>query len=219
MLPARIPEYACANGKTSRLTCTCWHARSVCPCQPPKPRSDRGCVARMTGLMRTWSWAASMADVEERRRHAQLMVGAVLTSVSYVTLDHERLERFPELELTGPRQITDPAEWADPQWFCPEFDMVDYGIELVMADGQVFSSTWDPPGDIEGIGLRAVPSWGLEWRPTPMLQSGTSADSDAGATSAPTKSRKWSSATGLGTPATASGAQPFSSTSIRRRLS
>ncbi|GAB2718031.1 hypothetical protein GCM10027038_15480 [Arthrobacter bambusae] len=101
-----------------------------------------------------------MADVEERRRHAGLMVGAVLASVNYLTIDNERLERFPELELTGPRQITDPDEWADPPWFCPEFDTVDYGIELVMADGRVFSSTWDPPGDMEGIGLRAVPLLG-----------------------------------------------------------
>lgn len=109
-----------------------------------------------------------MAEVEERRRHAQLMVGAVLASVSYVTIDYERLARFPELELTGPRQIRDPAEWADPQWLCPEFDTVDYGIELVMADGRVFSSTWDPPGDIEGIGLRAVP----------LLGTGVAADAD-----------------------------------------
>ncbi|WP_284750848.1 hypothetical protein [Arthrobacter sp. efr-133-R2A-120] len=122
----------------------------------------------MTGLMRTWSWAASMADVEERRRHAQLMVGAVLASVSYMTIDYERLERFPELELTGPRKITDPAEWADPQWLCPGFDTVDYGIELVMTDGRISSSTWDPPGDIEGIGLRAVP----------LLGTGVAADAD-----------------------------------------
>lgn len=109
-----------------------------------------------------------MADVEERRQHAQLMVGAVLTSVSCVTLDYERLERFPELELTGPRHINDPAEWADPQWLRPEFDTVDYGIELVMADGRVFSSTWDPPGDIDGIWLRAVP----------LLGTGVAADAD-----------------------------------------
>lgn len=96
------------------------------------------------------------------------MVVAVLESVSYVTIDYERLERFPELEMAGPRQITDPAEWADPHWACPEFETVDYGIELVMADGQVFSSTWDPLGDIEGIGLRAVP----------LLGSGVAVDAD-----------------------------------------
>jgi hypothetical protein len=115
----------------------------------------------MTGLVRTWSWANSLADVEERRSHAQLMVGGILKSVSYVTLDYERR---PEHEFTGPRKVADPAEWADPLWACPQFDAVEYGIELVKTDMRVFSATWDPPGDIEGIGLRAVPLAGTAYK-------------------------------------------------------
>lgn len=103
-----------------------------------------------------------MAEVKERQRHAELMVGAVLSSVSYVALDYERPERFPELEMTGPRTITAPDEWADPHWLCQQFGSVDYGVELFLADGRVSSSTWDPPGHIEEIGLRAAPVLGTD---------------------------------------------------------
>lgn len=122
----------------------------------------------MTVLKRTRSWAESITEVEERRQHAQLMVGAILTSVRYVNIDYERLDRLPASEGTGPRNITDPTEWDAPLWSCPGFDAVDYGIDLVMEDGRIFSVTWDTPGRFEGIGIRAEP----------LLSSGFLADAD-----------------------------------------
>lgn len=41
-------------------------------------------------------------------------------------------------------------------WQFDGFDAVDFGIELETETGSVFSLTWDPPGDHEGIGLRNV---------------------------------------------------------------
>ncbi|WP_224026259.1 hypothetical protein [Arthrobacter sp. NicSoilC5] len=74
-----------------------------------------------------------------------------------MTIDYERAERFPKLEGIGPRNVMGKAEWLSPPWSCPDFDSVDYGVEIALTDGRVASLTWDPPGAIEGIGLSAVP--------------------------------------------------------------
>jgi hypothetical protein len=41
-------------------------------------------------------------------------------------------------------------------WRFDGFDAVDFGTELETETGSVFSLTWDPLGDHEGIGLRNV---------------------------------------------------------------
>lgn len=53
-------------------------------------------------------------------------------------------------------------------WLCNGFDAVDYGFEVLTDAGAVFSLTWDPPGEREGIGLQR----------TPMLGSGVRRDAD-----------------------------------------
>ena len=37
------------------------------------------------------------------------------------------------------------------------FDAVDFGVELETIDGEIWSLTWDPPGEHEGIGIRREP--------------------------------------------------------------
>ncbi|HET8930028.1 MAG TPA: hypothetical protein VFN21_05160 [Acidimicrobiales bacterium] len=107
---------------------------------------------------RTWSWASSAADLEERRRHAEQVVGQRLRRVRYFVIDYFREERAPG--LSGHRIVVDDAEWMSPTWACEGFDSVDFGVELEMVNGEVFSVTWDPPGRTEGIGIRLRPLTG-----------------------------------------------------------
>lgn len=104
---------------------------------------------------RVWSWVRSREEQEERVRHARMLVGLRLAAVRYFDIDYFREEIAAN--QAGPREITDDAEWRDPIWSCPGFDSADYGIELEMLGGRVFSVTWDPPGMREGIGMREVP--------------------------------------------------------------
>ncbi len=104
---------------------------------------------------RVWSWVRSQGEQEERVRHASMLVGLRLAAVRYFDIDYFRDEIAAN--QAGPREITDDAEWRDPIWRCSGFDSVDYGIELEMLGGRVFSLTWDPPGMCEGIGMREVP--------------------------------------------------------------
>lgn len=93
-------------------------------------------------------------EVEERRRHAEQLVGQRIAAVRYYELDHRREELHPDLLDRGPRLVTDDVEWEDPTWRYAGFDAVDLGVELETESGAVFSLAWDPPGDQEGIGLR-----------------------------------------------------------------
>ncbi|WP_258724942.1 hypothetical protein [Cellulomonas sp. NS3] len=115
-----------------------------------------------------WSWAGSAAEVEARRRDADELVGARIRAVRYFTLDYRRHELHPGLVDDGPRNIDAELEWNDPTWLFDGFDAVDHGFEVATDGGAVFSLTWDPPGEREGIGLQ----------PTPMLGSGVRSDAD-----------------------------------------
>lgn len=120
------------------------------------------------GEGRVWSWAASAAEAQARLRDAHELVGARIRAVRYFTLDYRRHELRPELLDDGPRSIDAELEWNDPTWLYDGFDAVDYGFEVTTDAGAVFSLTWDPPGEREGIGLQ----------PTPMLGSGVRSDAD-----------------------------------------
>jgi hypothetical protein len=110
---------------------------------------------RATAGTRVWSWAANADEIDERRSHARRLVGLELRSVRYRNLDYYRDDIAPE--LTGPRSIVDATEWADPIWRYPDGDSIDFGLELETKCGRTFSVTWDPPGEIEGIGIRESP--------------------------------------------------------------
>lgn len=79
---------------------------------------------------RTWSWAASSAEVAARRDLADEMVGERVRAVRYLTLDYRRDELHPELTDRGPRTIHAEAEWIEPTWLYGGFDAIDYGLEL-----------------------------------------------------------------------------------------
>ena len=93
---------------------------------------------------------------------AHMLVGLRLGAVRYFDIDYFREEIAAD--QAGPREITGDAEWRDPIWSCSGFDSVDYGIELVMLGGRVFSVMWDPPGMRECIGMREVPLGGTGFR-------------------------------------------------------
>jgi hypothetical protein len=107
---------------------------------------------------RPWSWVATGQERDERVGHARRLVGLVLQAVRYVDIDYFRAE--VAAGHVGPRRVTAAAEWREPVWCCAGFDSVDYGIELQMRGGRVFSVTWDPPGMREGIGVRELPLLG-----------------------------------------------------------
>jgi hypothetical protein len=120
------------------------------------------------GERRVWSWAASEAEAEVRRRDANELVGERIRAVRYYTLDYRREELHPELIDRGPRIIDAESEWTEPTWLYGGFDAMDYGLEVTADSGAAFSLTWDLPGDREGIGLQR----------TPMLGSGVRSDAD-----------------------------------------
>lgn len=112
------------------------------------------------GQERVWSWAASAEEADARRREASGLVGERLQVVRYYTLDYRRPELQPELVDGGPRIIATEIEWREPTWLFDGFDAMDYGIELETESGALFSLTWDPPGEREGIGLQRIPMLG-----------------------------------------------------------
>lgn len=118
---------------------------------------------------RVWSWAASVAEAEARRREAEELVGERVRAIRYFTLDYRRHELHTELVNNGPRIIVDEAEWTEPTWLHDGFDALDYGFEIITQSGVTLSLTWDPPGDYEGIGLQ----------PVPMIGSSIRSDADA----------------------------------------
>jgi hypothetical protein len=107
---------------------------------------------------REWSWTASADAVVDRRAHARRLVGSRIIGVTYVDLDYTGFNR--EERISGPRPIVEELEWAEANWAMPMCDSVDFGIEFRSENGQVWSVAWDPPGAIEGIGLREQPLLG-----------------------------------------------------------
>lgn len=118
------------------------------------------------GSKRVWSWAPSPAEAQARRTEANALVGERIQAVRYFNIDYRRFELQPELVDQGPREIDAEDEWDAPTWRFAGFDTLDYGLEIATTSGLVFSLTWDPPGDHEGIGLQ----------PTPMIGSGVRPD-------------------------------------------
>ncbi|MBB5800468.1 hypothetical protein F4560_000236 [Saccharothrix ecbatanensis] len=112
--------------------------------------------AETSGEREPWSWAATDDEVEERRRHVRRLAGHRIRAVRYYMIDYRRGDFRPESVDGGPRFIDGDAEWEDPAWRYDGFDAVDHGVEFETESGLVFSLTWDPPGDQEGIGLRNV---------------------------------------------------------------
>lgn len=111
---------------------------------------------------RTWSWAPDAEAVAERQAHVSRLVGQQLVGVNYFTIDYNREHLRPGDLGAGPRAIVDAVEQNDPTWRYDGFDSIDYGLELRTAGGELWSITWDPPGqDMEGIGLRAAPMLGV----------------------------------------------------------
>jgi hypothetical protein len=108
---------------------------------------------------RALSWVRTAAEIAPRREHAARLIGERLVEVRYYDIDYTRWTVAPEYR--GHRLIEQEAEWLDPSWRCEGFDAVDHGIELETDAGRVFSVTWDPPGDQEGIGLQELPLAGI----------------------------------------------------------
>ncbi len=115
-------------------------------------------------MERVLSWVSNPTDLEERRQHARRLVGLRLTRVRYVDLDYHRHSVDPK--HTGPRLIEARSEWQAPVWQHDACDCANHGVELETSAGRVFSATWDPPGSMEGIGLREEPLLGAAVRPS-----------------------------------------------------
>jgi hypothetical protein len=93
--------------------------------------------------------------VEERRQHAQRVVGLKLAAVRYCEIDYAMMDRPAGQE--GPRQVVSAAEWQKPSFRYAFGDCTDHGVELETACGRVFTVSWDSPGWHEGIWLRELP--------------------------------------------------------------
>ena len=93
--------------------------------------------------------------MEERVRHAEQMIALDLLSVHYVNIDYHREHRAPA--AAGQRLIVDDQEWDDPTWQAASADSLDFGLELGLSGDRVFSVTWDPPGEYEGLTIREGP--------------------------------------------------------------
>lgn len=109
---------------------------------------------------RVWSWAHSQAEADARQRDANELIGERVRSVRYFTLDYRRNELHPQLIGSGPRTVDAESEWQEPTWLNDGFDAMDYGFEVTTDSGAVFSLTWDPPGEREGIGVQQAPMLG-----------------------------------------------------------
>lgn len=102
-----------------------------------------------------WSWVASLAEVKERRQHAQRLTGLRLAAVRYCEIDYTMPDRPGGQE--GPRHVVSAAEWQAPPFRYEFGDCADHGVELETACGRVFTISWDSPGRYEGIWLRELP--------------------------------------------------------------
>ncbi len=106
-------------------------------------------------LKRVPSWAPSEKERDERIRHAARLIGLSVRGVRYYDLDYEAMRSG--IDTTGPRVVADSKEWASPSWRFEHCHSLDHGLEIETTSGRVFSITWDPPGPMEGVGLREEP--------------------------------------------------------------
>jgi hypothetical protein len=105
-----------------------------------------------------WSWARSVAEVRQRRQHAQRLTGLQFAAVRYCEIDYAMLDRPRGQE--GPRQVVSAAVWQEPQFRYEFGDSTDYAVELESACGRVSTVSGDCPGRHEGIWLRELPLTG-----------------------------------------------------------
>lgn len=97
------------------------------------------------------SWAA---DEDERERFVALarqLQGLCVNRVRYFDIDYRRDDFAPG--HTGPREITDEREWAEPTYEFPGGHTLDYGLEVGNGAGDSWSLVWVPPGWTEGLAL------------------------------------------------------------------
>ncbi|HEX7167784.1 MAG TPA: hypothetical protein VF230_12455 [Acidimicrobiales bacterium] len=95
------------------------------------------------------SWAADEADRDAWIAFARALEGRRLATVRYLDIDYRRHDVAPDYD--GLREITDEGQWAAPTFEFPGGHTVDFGVELETDDGFVYSVTWTPPGDTEGL--------------------------------------------------------------------
>jgi hypothetical protein len=77
--------------------------------------------------------------------------GVALATVRYITIDYRRHELG--IDVVGPREIMEPSEWSNPTYEFPGGHSVDFGVECVTTEGDVWSVAWIPPGRVEGLAV------------------------------------------------------------------
>jgi hypothetical protein len=99
-------------------------------------------------------WAETLPEVAARQSAASALVGQTLASVRYIHIDYTRFDR-EDLQVEGAREITDEAEWEQPDWKYSTFHSIDYAIELTTKSGDEYFITYDLPGMTESMSFGA----------------------------------------------------------------
>jgi hypothetical protein len=120
------------------------------------PRSEQAGSAGVSRFLErnvdpdSLGWAETLAEVESRRVAASALVGQSLVSVRYIHIDYTRYDR-EEPVADGYREITDEAEWEQPDWKYSTFHSIDYAIELTTNTGSEYFISYDVPGMTESM--------------------------------------------------------------------
>ena len=100
-------------------------------------------------------WVSSPDELREREQHAASLVGSRIVAVRYFEIDYRRLQDAADDEVVrGSRLVTDDAEWAKPTWQWPDFDAIDYGVEMDTSLGATYCAVWEQAGLNEGLAIR-----------------------------------------------------------------
>jgi hypothetical protein len=113
----------------------------------------------------TTGWVPGREGLAGRRAIASRLVGKRITEVHYVTLDYGGWD-LGHHDQSVRRAITDTSEWQNPSWDWGQFHHIDWGIEFSVEDGELWSLTWDPPGETQSLLLDEGPTSELgaaEW--------------------------------------------------------
>jgi hypothetical protein len=98
-------------------------------------------------------WVPTEQDVVARRLAARRLVGLRMASVHYLNIDYRGWDLgFREPAL---REVANGAEWERPPWNGAGFHSIEFGVEIRTSDNQVFSVSWDPPGEAESLRISA----------------------------------------------------------------
>lgn len=94
-------------------------------------------------------------ELREREQHAAGLVGSRIVAIRYFDIDYRRLQEAADDEVVrGSRLVTEATEWAEPTWQWPDFDAIDYGIELDTSRGETYCAVWQQAGLNEGLAMR-----------------------------------------------------------------